>query len=126
MSINQHQFEQLTEMGISLWQQRADENKNDRATTQTESYLEIDLNDLANQQLFNDILLAVGIIIGEVSNKGNYLDLGLFNWYFLNTASHEQNQIQWQEQRLITPSIVNISQSPVLKKQLWHILGKQA
>jgi hypothetical protein len=128
MSINQHQFEQLTEMGISLWQQRADENKNDRATAQTEDYLEIDLNDLANQQLFNDILLAVGIISGEVSNQGNYLDLGLFNWYFINTASHEQhqNQIQWQDHRLITPSIANISQSPILKKQLWHLLGKQA
>jgi len=128
MSINQHQFEQLTEMGISLWQSRSCDNQSDTTKAKTVNYLDVDLAMLANQQLFTDILLATGLTIGEVSHQGDHLDLGLFNWYF--TAEQSQNQspsqIQWQEQQLFTPSIANISKSPALKKQLWHLLGKQA
>jgi len=124
MSITQDQFEQLTEMGISLWQSRSRDKKSDTVVTQSVSYLDIDFVALTSQQLFTDILLAMGLTIGEVSHQGDHLDLGLFNWYF--SASEPTEQIQWQGQQLYTPSIANISKSPALKKQLWHLLGKQA
>ena len=123
MSINQHQFEQLTEMGISLWQHRTGDTPNDNVHTQSKRYLDIDLSYLASQQLFNDILLATGLSIGEINHQSDHVDLGLFNWYF--TAIPSQNEIQWVDQQLITPSITEISKSPALKKQLWQLLTKQ-
>lgn len=128
MSITQNQFEQLTEMGIDLWQSRTSDNHSDTTKSKTVSYLDIDLASLASQQLFTDILLATGLTIGEISHQGDHLDLGLFNWYFTTEQSqgHSSNQIQWLEQQLFTPSIADISKSPALKKQLWHLLGKQA
>ena len=123
MSINQDQFEQLTEMGISLWQSRICEIPNNTKKTQTQNYLDIDLSALAKQQLFTDILLAIKLTIGEISHQGDHLDLGLFNWYF--TANQPQDQIQWLNQQLFTPSITDISKSPKLKKQLWQLLGKK-
>jgi hypothetical protein len=123
MSINQHQFEQLTEMGISLWQHRTDETPSDKVALQPKSYLNIKLNDLTSQQLFNDIILAAGLSIGEINYQSDHLNLGLFNWYFTEKSS--QNEIQWLEQQLITPSIAEISKSPALKKQLWQLLSKQ-
>lgn len=123
MSINQHQFEQLTEMGISLWQHRTCDIPNDNVQAQPKRYLDIDFKDLASQQLFNDILLATGLSIGEINHQSDHVDLGLFNWYF--TASSSKNEIQWVEQQLFTPSITEISKSPALKKQLWQLLTKQ-
>jgi DNA polymerase III psi subunit len=123
MSINQHQFDQLTEMGISLWQHRTDESAKDVIQAQPNSYLDIDLKALTKQQLFNDILLAAGLSIGEINHQGDHLNLGLFNWYFTSTSS--QREIQWVEQQLITPAITEISKSPALKKQLWQLLAKQ-
>ena len=122
MSINQHQFEQLTEMGISLWQHRDSQNKT--LETHSQSYLDINLKNLAKQQLFNDILLATGLSIGEINQQGDHLDLGLFNWYFTDKSSPVE--IQWLEQQLITPAIAEISKSPALKKQLWQLLSRQA
>lgn len=123
MSINQHQFEQLTEMGISLWQHRTCDVPNNKVHTQPKRYLDIDLNDLSSQQLFNDILLSTGLSIGEINHQGDHLNLGLFNWYF--TSQSSPSEIQWLEQQLITPTIDEISKSPALKKQLWQLLTKQ-
>lgn len=122
MSINQHQFEQLTEMGISLWQRRTCDTPSDNVQVQSNYYLDIDLNDLTSQQIFNDILLALNLTVGEINHQRNHLDLGLFNWYF--TAAPLDN-IQWSEQQLFTPSITEISKSPMLKKQLWQLLTEQ-
>ena len=124
MSINQHQFEQLTEMGISLWQHRDSDSQNKTLETHSQSYLDIDLKNLAKQQLFNDILLATGLSIGEINQQGDHLDLGLFNWYFTDKSSPVE--IQWLEQQLLTPAIAEISKSPALKKQLWQLLSRQA
>lgn len=123
MSINQRQFEQLTEMGISLWQRRSRDTSNSTTIVKPDNYIDIDLPVLAKQQLFTDILLSAGLSIGEVNHKGDHLDLGLFNWYFL--ANSSKDEIQWLEQQLFTPSITNISKSPALKKQLWQLLDKQ-
>ena len=122
MSINQHQFEQLSEMGIDLWQRRTCESLNNDVHAQASCYLDIDLNDLASQQLFNDILLALNLTVGEVNHQSEHLDLGLFNWYFTATP---HDKIQWSEQQLFTPSITEISKSPMLKKQLWQLLTEQ-
>lgn len=128
MSITQDQFEQLNEMGISLWQRRSCDKPKDATQAQEKIYLDIDLKDLANQQLFTDILLATGLTVGEISHQGDHLDLGLFNWYFVTEQSKDQlkNEIQWYEQQLFTPSITDISKSTKLKKQLWQLLGKHA
>lgn len=141
MSINQHQFEQLTEMGISLWQRRTNntqENGQDDTTlTSSTKYVDIDLNNLAKQPLFIDILFAIGLSIGEISHQGNHLNVGLFNWYFssditqANTqtkseANSKEEKIHWHEQQLTTPPITELSTSPMLKKQLWQILSTQA
>lgn len=122
MSINQHQFEQLSEMGISLWQQRTHDVQKESVPIPCKNSLDINLKELAKQQLFNDILLATGLSLGEISLQGDHLNLGLFNWYFTNASS--KDVIQWFEQQLITPSITAISKSPALKRQLWQLLSK--
>ncbi len=122
MSINQKQFEQLTEMGISLWQRRSLTKTNEGEAKTNVNYLDVNLTELAKKQLFNDIILASGLSIGEVKEHKDHLDLKLFNWYFTNEQS--PNELQWQAQQLFTPSIDIISQSAALKRQLWKILSK--
>ncbi|MEI6895711.1 MAG: hypothetical protein V5789_14025 [Colwellia sp.] len=124
MSISQHQFEQLTEMGISLWQSRSRDNQDNAKQALSINYIDTDLAELINQQVFTDIVLASGLSMGEISHQGNHIDLGLFNWYF--SENSPQSEILWRDQQLITPPIEKISTSPRLKKQLWHVLSKQA
>ena len=122
MSINQKQFEQLTEMGISLWQRRSSDMSNDNQMLTSLTFLDINLTELATKQLFTDILLAAGLSVGEVKQKSDHLDLGLFNWFF--TPEQSNNKLQWHDQQLFTPSIDIISQSSSLKRQLWQLLSK--
>ena len=122
MSINQKQFEHLTEMGISLWQRRTQQAPNKNQATNVSNYLTVDLTELAKKQLFTDILLAAGLTIGEVKVKEDHVDLGLFNWYF--TTEQSTTKLSWQEQQLFTPAIDIISQSSSLKRQLWGILSR--
>lgn len=128
MSINQRQFDQLSEMGISLWQNKSipdvqnalpqgnvklDENyvrQNDKT-----------LSDLIKQTIFVDILQSVDISIGEVNHKNDHIDLGLFNWYF-NSKEDGESSIYCDNNNLFSPSVKLISQSPELKKQLWQII----
>lgn len=122
MSINQKQFEHLTEMGISLWQRRTQQASNKNQAQNVSNYLAVDLTELAKKQLFTDIVLASGLTIGEVKVKEDHLDLGLFNWYF--TTEQSTTKLSWQEQQLFTPAIDIISQSSSLKRQLWGILSR--
>ena len=122
MSINQKQFEHLTEMGISLWQRRTQQAPNKNQATNVSNYLTVGLTELAKKQLFTDILLAAGLTIGEVKVKEDHVDLGLFNWYF--TTEQSTTKLCWQEQQLFTPAIDIISQSSSLKRQLWGILSR--
>jgi DNA polymerase III psi subunit len=122
MSINQKQFEQLTEMGISLWQRRSSDTSNDNQMLASLTFLDINLTELATKQLFTDIVLAAGLSVGEVKPKSDHLDLGLFNWFF--TPEQSNNKLQWHDQQLFTPSIDIISQSSSLKRQLWQLLSK--
>jgi hypothetical protein len=122
MSINQKQFEQLTEMGISLWQRRSSNEPDDNDMLTSLTFLDINLTELATKQLFTDIVLAAGLSVGEVKQKSDHLDLGLFNWFF--TPEQSNNKLQWHDQQLFTPSIDIISQSSSLKRQLWQLLSK--
>ena len=126
MSINQQQFEHLTEIGISLWQRRAVDNSTiEEPTSKADpvNFEHIDLNTLANHQLFTDILLSTGLSIGEIHQQDDHLDLGLFNWYFQETKDDKTHaEIRWSGQQLITPPINQLAKSPTLKKQLWQIL----
>ena len=144
MALNQKQFEQLTEMGISVWQPKiaqlgpssacSDSNitshnqktKNGivQDTNQDENYLLLTDNilyELSVQRIFLDILQVIDVAIGEIILKPHYLDLGMFNWYFCN-ASIEQATIYCENNNLVTPSIALIRQSPALKKQLWQTI----
>ena len=123
MSINQRQFEQLSEMGISLWQHRnkvapsADDNK-----TQY-SYQTICLDDLKKNRVFNDILLSFNLSIGEIKPEEDHLNLGLINWYFINGS---EAPILLSNNCLKTPSLDKITHSSLLKKQLWQTINQSS
>jgi hypothetical protein len=128
MSINQRQFDQLTEMGISLWQNKStsdvQENVSQNNVKLVENYIrqnEKTLSELIEQTTFVDILQSVGITIGEVGHKNDHVDLGLFNWYF-NSSEDKGPSIYCDNNNLFSPSVSLISQSPELKKQLWHVI----
>lgn len=123
MSINQKQFEQLSEMGISLWQRR-DLNNADATSSVTSNFIEVESSSLSKNQIFNDILLAINSSIGEVTFQDKHLDLGIFNWYFTNNEE-ASDKVTWSDQKLISPAIEQIANSPQLKKQLWDILSKE-
>jgi len=65
--------------------------------------------------------LASKLSIGEINHQNDHLDCGLFNWYFIDKTS--KSEICWHEQQLFTPSITDIANSPMLKKQLWQMLS---
>jgi DNA polymerase III psi subunit len=131
MAINQRQFEQLTEMGISLWEHKivagnhnSSNKDNGKAAIDYLAQTEMTLSDLLTKQVFIDILQSVDISIGEVSYKKNHLDLGLFNWYF-NSTENNEIAIYCDNNNLFSPSIAKISQSPTLKKQLWQTITQK-
>ena len=85
MSINQRQYQQLTEMGISLWQSNSIAfNNTPSIQTNVEhniSYLNQDIESLAaltKQTFFTDLLLTFELSIGEITAQQDHLDLGLF------------------------------------------------
>lgn len=128
MSINQRQYEQLTEVGICLWQHKAvafvHNSSNEYSATQTKSTSKLPpeyLTTLAKQTIFTDMLQILALSIGEITLKSDHLDFGLFNWYF-NSSEQIAPAIHCIDNNLVSPSIELISQSPALKKQLWQII----
>jgi DNA polymerase III psi subunit len=133
MSINQRQYLQLSEMGISLWQPRHLAFQDD-SSTQIEfnrtdskhqiSYLKQDIESLAvltRQTFFTDLLLTLELSTGEVTAQKDHLNLGLFNWFFY-TDENNKTAIHCADNKLISPSIEIIRKSPALKKQLWQTI----
>ena len=153
MAITARQFEQLSEMGISLWQSRTALHGNE--TEQKSVYLPQNqqrLTNLTKQTIFSDILRSLNLTVGEVNAKDDHLDAGLFNWYFLDKtlnnevkeksgqdSSFQDNSpqdnsppdnsppdkvtIRFIDNKLISPDIGTIAQSAKLKKQLWHTIA---
>ncbi len=125
MSIDQRQFEQLSEMGIKLWQRRETSDRINTAKANQETYQAVNLSTLTSNQCFNDILLALNLTLGEISQQTDHLDLGLINWYFTETHDKNAVKITYLNNKLITPSLNLISQSATLKKQLWQTISQQ-
>ncbi len=140
MAITSKQFDQLSEMGISLWQSRTQQHaeKNTKQSTEqsTEQTKQNDylpqnqqsLTELSKHKIFSDILLSLNLTLGEIKAQNNHLDIGLFNWYFLlneelDKALEEKPVIHYLDSKLISPSIDIIAQSSSLKKQLWHTIS---
>jgi len=136
MAITSRQFEQLTEMGIDLWQSRVSCNIDDKEKNNYLAQNQQSLTSLTKQKLFSDILHSLNLTIGEVKAQNDHLDVGLFNWYFLNEeldeklnesrkekAVQEESIINCIDNKLITPCIETIAQSAKLKKQLWHTIA---
>ena len=145
MSISQRQFSILTEMGISLWQRRKLTNSSNTSNTSNtsnsltdtvsvsgssistkssainnhkeENALSFNFSEISKQQIFQDILLSIGLSLTDVNEQNNYLDLGLLNWQFVNDET-----IILNENTLLSPAIENISNSSQLKRQLWLAL----
>ncbi len=129
MAITSRQFDQLCEMGISLWQKRDLNNQNKADNKQYAQQNQQSLDNLAKKTIFSDILLSLNLTVGEVSVQSNHLDVGIFNWYFISedteqATQSQQNKINYTDNKLITPSIDTIAQSATLKKQLWHTITK--
>lgn len=121
MTINQRQFTQLKEMGIELWQRRelAEETAPNLNKIEQHSIIDVDLGKLVSQTLFSDILLCFQISPVEVSQNGQQLNLGLFNWQF-----SEGNTISVKNNTLTTPAIAEIQNDPELKATLWLTLNQ--
>ena len=128
MSINQRQYQQLTEMGVSLWQHNPIAFQNtpsiqNNAEHET-SYLKLDIDSLAaltKLTFFTDLLLTFELSIGEITAQKDHLDLGLFNWFFYDNEN-EAVPIRCSDNNLMSPSIELIRKSPALKKQLWQTI----
>lgn len=118
MSLSQRQFNHLTEMGISVWQRRTLENN--ETIQATSKQLTVTLEQLSEQPIFRDILTALTLSIGEVKHSDHYLDLGMFNWHF-----HDNDELSFNSNELVTPTLDKISQSPAMKRQLWLLLLPQ-
>jgi DNA polymerase III psi subunit len=112
MSINHRQFTFLQEMGIALWQK-----KESSVIDCPPKAIDIDFKILSQHTLFNDVILCLGLSLGEINCENNQISLGLLNWQFA-----EQSDISIDRNILITPEIKNIQQSPQLKAQLWQQL----
>ncbi|MGB0938341.1 MAG: hypothetical protein ACPGTQ_12840 [Colwellia sp.] len=110
MSINQRQFAQLQEMGISLWKSRqsvnspelcdqhssnkdnsnqlAQANNNvgkesaDVSLKPDSSQIKISLESINKSAFFHNILKVIDVSVGEVTEENNHLNMGLFNWHF--------------------------------------------
>lgn len=126
MSINQRQFEQLTAMGISLWQSRESHTKQVISTNSHNhaQFQELSEFNFRDSQLFNDVLRCLQLTIGDVTTHTNHLDLGLFNWYFTQDCT-KLNAISCNHNKLVTPKLDVLATSGPLKKQLWQTIVKE-
>lgn len=134
MSINQRQYQQLSEMGISLWQHKplafqyassTQVSSNKPNSDHDINYLEQNIETLAaltKQNFFTDLLLTLELSIGEITAQRDHLDLGLFNWFFY-ADQNKALPIHCADNKLTTPSIELIRKSPALKKQLWQTIA---
>ena len=124
MTITTRQLHHLKEMGITLWQRKNLVNspvistKNIDKSTQIKNITcEISADEVSNKQIFQDILRALSIQTADISWQKSHVDLGLFNWQFIDDTS-----VNYEKSTLTTPTIETISQSDAIKKQLWQTI----
>jgi len=118
MSISTRQFEILSEMDIPLWQSKEiSHTKSNAAKSTPNNIQDIDIEALARHQFFKDILSVFDVSIGEIQIQNSTLNLGLFNWSFSNTQN-----INFENNTLITPELSQIIDSSKLKQKIWQNL----
>jgi len=119
MTISKRQFDHLTEMGIQLWQRKSlvvDNNKVD-CNTRVQPIIEINYPTLAQSQIFNDVLICLGISSSDVTHDESHLQLGLLTWKFGSEKS-----ITIENNTLTTPTFSTIIESNSLKAELWQAI----
>jgi hypothetical protein len=122
MTITTRQLHHLKEMGITLWQRKnlASSPVISKKSGEKESQVknitcDISADEVGNKQIFQDILCALSIQTADISWQKSHIDLGLFNWQFIDDTS-----VNYEKNTLTTPAIDIICQSDVIKKQLWQ------
>ena len=130
MAVTKHQFQLLNEMGIELWQRRtavsapADHSEQTSEAVPKQALPQItplNFDDLKNQPLFHDILLSLGLSLGEVTANKDHLDLGLLRWQF-----SPQPQLELSDKLLTTPALGELADNSQLKRRLWHLLQEHS
>ena len=118
MALSERQFNYLSEMGITVWcAQQTINNEESSATASKNSLLAIEKVSLEQSQLFADVLLYLDVTFSELTITQNKIAFELFNWSF-----SEANDIQLNQQELITPDLNKISTDIKMKKTLWQQL----
>ncbi|MCO4797947.1 MAG: DNA polymerase III subunit psi [Colwelliaceae bacterium] len=119
MSITTRQLSHLKEMGIGLWQRKSltDPNQSKKQKPTKDSNIEQVSEEIINQIIFKDILLALTIEPVDISWEATHINLGLFNWQFV-----DNDNITFDKNILTTPSIQSITQSLSIKRKLWQII----
>ncbi|WDE12856.1 hypothetical protein [Thalassomonas haliotis] len=108
---------------------RSEENPQRQAANKTkvqadkdqENITPPDFDRLKVHPLFHDIILSIGLSIGEVTAAQEYLDLGLLHWQF-----SPGQQLSLSDKLLTTPSIQVLAASGKLKRQLWQLLQEHS
>lgn len=125
MTITKRQFNYLNEMGINVWQQRNTLNAletSDAENTKTlqPTLLPIDASSLTQHVMFTDILQCLGLSLGEVTIENNVINLGLFNWQFI-----ENDTVSFTNNTLSTPELNTFITRKTLKKDLWLTIQQE-
>jgi len=127
-------------MGINVWQRRnlvgslevsinkyttsteppTIEQSSPKSSTPKAQPLAITSNELTRYTLFTDILQCIDMSIGEINIEKNVIDLGLFNWQFI-----ENEEISFSRSTLSTPVLTTLKNSITLKKQLWKTIQQE-
>ena len=116
MPISARQFDILNQMGINLWQAKAETDP----APANECVINIDqktFESLLTSALFNDIVTAMGTSADQVHLSQNRLNIGVLTWQF-----HTKEKCEVSDQSITTPAIEVIKASPTLKRELWQQL----
>lgn len=122
MTISKRQFELLHAMNIPLWVSKPS-NTVPLAKTNNEKTTGdgvIDLATLVGNQLFNDILITIGLSSTNAvldANHKNSVQVGEIYWQF-----SDKDIIDFNNNHLIIPSLQQLETSPRLKRQLWQLI----
>ncbi len=105
-------------MGIGLWQRKSltDPNQSKKQKPTKDSNIEQVSEEIIDQQIFKDILLALTIEPVDISWEATHINLGLFNWQFV-----DNDNITFDKNILTTPSIQSITESLSIKRKLLQI-----
>ena len=137
MPLTSKQFSYLTEMGISLWQQKKlnansfTENKSaDNSLEQVKQRIEnstaelpqtiakqlvvkaIKINDIYNSRLFNDILIALETNLDNIAITTDCIKFKSFSWYFNESSNIELLDTEFLD--------INLKQTELKQTKLKH------